>query len=171
MPALYFSSPRALSSYRVTEHDVTFCSHGWCFSGVSDLNLWKISKSQSEIKQTTGTCWLLLKASISEVADKGEFRQNSNSSNVPALELAVVISSSISVLMWNRLANPKQNGVGNVCITLIFPFQDMYCSTEASLARWMKTGHFSKCMLKKSTLRGFFQCHLCKNISQMGVYV
>lgn len=69
------------------------------------------------------------------------------------------------------MANPKQNCAGNVCITLILPFPDIYCSTEVSLARQKKTSHFSKYMLEKFIFHGFFQLHLYKNINQMGVHM
>lgn len=110
----------ALSGCRMTEHHANFHSRGWRFSGISDLLLWKDSKFQLEINQTAGICWFLLQASISDVSSKEELRQKSNSSNVPALQLGLVV---ISMLRWHRWQIPNKIVLEMSASPWYYPFQ------------------------------------------------
>lgn len=102
--SLYLSSRYTLSNCSITEHNAKFCSCGLHFPGISDLYLlknaiWKWSRPLEFANS-------FLKATISEVADKKKkkFQQNSNSCQMPALELSFLV---IAMLEWSRCEIPN----------------------------------------------------------------
>lgn len=145
---------------RVTEHNATFCSPVLLFLTLSH------GKFQNPTQKSSRSLLILFEGSISEVAAKGELRQDSNCSKCTSAGKSTCCNHYAEV---EEMENPKHNGVGKVCITLIFLFQDMNCGAEASLTRWKQASYFSKSMLKKSTLHGVFQGYLCENIDQISM--
>lgn len=85
-------------------------------------------KSQNPSQKSSRSSLVRFEGNISEVADKGEFRQGCRSSKCAS-------TSCNHCAGVEQVANPKQGGVGKVCITLRFLFQDMNCGAGASLSR------------------------------------